>query len=234
MEISLSVTTLIFLFVVCLCGGIAIGAMFGRAKKAEPEAQTPKSEEKRQNVELPPLPKSLAEKGDVEILRAWRDKSEQVWLEMDGKRLEGKNALDADQKKRLLKLVLDLRPWLDVQPAAPAPVAAPRPQVQEPQRPAAPRPSIFSPRPPQAVLQSDDKKPKVSLKSIVEQIDDLLQEKLAGTVFAERDIRLLEGAGGAVIVQIADQRFEGIDSVPDAEIKALIRQAVAEWEKGSL
>lgn len=232
MEISLSLTTLIFLFVVCLCGGIAIGAMFGRAKKSETE---PQDEQKQQEAELPPPPKSLANKGDVEILRAWRDQGESIWLEMDGKRLESKNALDAGQKKRLLKLVLDLRPWLDVQPAAPAPAAAPRPQVQEMPRPAAPisRPSILSPRPPIAETESDDKKPKVSLKSIVEQIDEVLQQKLAGTVFEGREIRLLEGAGGAVIVQIKNERFDGIEAVPDAEIRGLIRQAVAEWEKGT-
>ncbi len=232
MEISLSLTTLIFLFVVCLSGGIAIGAMFGRAKKSEPE---PQDEQKQQEAELPPPPKSLANKGDVEILRAWRDQGESIWLEMDGKRLESKNALDAGQKKRLLKLVLDLRPWLDVQPAAPTPVAAPRPQVQETPRPAAPasRPSILSPRPPIAEPESNDKKPKVSLKSIVEQIDEVLQQKLAGTVFEGGEIRLLEGAGGAVIVQIKNDRFEGIEAVPNAEIRGLIRQAVAEWEKGA-
>lgn len=228
MEISLSLTTLIFLFVVCLCGGIAIGAMFGRAKKSEPE---PQDEKKQQETELPPPPKSLANEEDVEILRAWRDRGESLWLEMDGKRLENKNALDASQKKRLLKLVLDLRPWLDVPPAATTSAApAPRPQVQETPSPAS-RPSIFSPRPPKAGVKSEEEKPKVSLKSIVEQIDEVLQQKLAGTVFESREIRLVEGAGGAVIVQIKNDRFEGIDAVPDAEIRGLIRQAVAEWEK---
>lgn len=228
MEISLSLTTLIFLFVVCLCGGIAIGAMFGRAKKSEPE---PQDEKKQQETELPPPPKSLANEEDVEILRAWRDRGESLWLEMDWKRLENKNALDASQKKRLLKLVLDLRPWLDVPPAATTSAApAPRPQVQETPSPAS-RPSIFSPRPPKAGVKSEEEKPKVSLKSIVEQIDEVLQQKLAGTVFESREIRLVEGAGGAVIVQIKNDRFEGIDAVPDAEIRGLIRQAVAEWEK---
>jgi hypothetical protein len=234
MEISLSLTTLIFLFVVCLCGGIAIGAMFGRAKKTEAE---PQAEKKQQEAELPPLPKSLASEEDVEILRAWRDQGESIWLEMDGKRLENKSTLDAGQKKRLLKLVLDLRPWLDVPPAvttsaAPAPTAAPRPQVQETLRPVS-RPSIFSPRPPKAGAKPEEEKQKVSLKSIVEQIDEVLQQKLVGTIFENREIRLLEGAGGAVIVQIKNERFEGIDAVPDAEIKGLIRQAVAEWEKGA-
>lgn len=234
MQLSLSITTLIFLFIVCLCGGIVIGAMFSRAKKIQPGPPAPQ-DEKPGKADLPPPPTGPAVKGDVEILRAWRDRSGKAWLEMDGLRLEDKNALQPGQKTRLLQLVLDLRPWLDVPPAAaasaaPAPAAAPRPQVQEVPRPA-PRLSIFSPHLPRASSKPEAEPPKLGLKSIVEQIDEELQRKLSGTTFEEKEIRLLEGASGAVIVQIGGKRFEGIEAVPDAEIKALIRQAVAEWEK---
>jgi hypothetical protein len=65
----------------------------------------------------------------------------------------------------------------------------------------------------------------------VAQIDEILQERLAGTPLAVRGIRLQEAPDGGVIVLVGLQRFEGIDAVPDSEIKAAIRQAVAEWEK---
>jgi hypothetical protein len=228
---GLSVTTTIFLFIVCLCGGIAIGAIFSRVKKTQPESPPTQQEKEQEKKETPPVQKSLAIEGDTEILRAWQDRSGKTWLEMDGQRLESKEAMQAEQKKRLLKLVLELRPWLDV-PPVPAP--APRPQVQELPRPATttPKPSLFAPRPPKPEKKPEEEKPKVNLKSIVEQIDDVLQNKLAGTVFDKQDIRLLEGPGGAVIVQIENEKFEGIDAVPHTEIKALIRQAVADWEKG--
>jgi hypothetical protein len=224
---GLSVSTTIFLFIVCLCGGIAIGAMFGRVKKVP--AQPPPVQEEPAQI---PVEKSLAVEGDTEILRAWQGQSGKTWLEMDGQRLESKEAMQSEQKKKLLKLVLDLRPWLDVPPA---PVPAPRLQVQESPLPAAsaPKPSLFAPRPPKPVKKPEDEKPKVSLKSIVEQIDEVLQNKLAGTVFDKQEIHLLEGPGGAVIVQIENDKFEGIDAVPNPEIKALIRQAIADWEKGS-
>lgn len=227
---GLSTTTTIFLFVVCLCGGIIIGTMFGRARKAPPEAPDEQKVEKKEPV---PAPKSLARPGETEILRAWRDEADEIWLEMDGRRLETKDDLQAEHKKKLLKLVLDLRPWLDT-----AATPAPRPQVQEAPHPAesAPRPSLFAPRPPKAeknVVALDEEKPKVSLKSIVEQIDDVLQEKLAGTVFSSHEIRLREGPGGEVMVQIGIQKYPGVEAVPNPEIQALIRQAVAEWEKKS-
>jgi len=221
---GLSTTTTIFLFIVCLCGGIIIGAMFGRAKKSPPD----QAEESQKSDSTG---KGLARPGDTEILRAWQDEKEKIWLEMDGERLENKAALQAGQKAKLLKMVLELRPWLE---ATPPP--APRPQVQEAPSPAKKpisRPSILSPRPPTAEKKTDEDKPLVSLKSIVEQIDDVLQEKMASTIFIDQQIHLKEGPGGEVMVQMGTQKYTGVEAVPNPEIQALIRQAVAEWEKKS-
>jgi hypothetical protein len=226
---GLSVTTTIFLFIVCLCGGIVIGAMFSRMKKAPPEAQVHQTVEVKETA---PAEKSLARAGETEILRAWRDETEKIWLEMDGQRLEAKDDLQTGQKKNLLKLMLDLRPWLET-----APAPAPRPQVKETPRPAesAPRSILFAPRPPKAEKKvvMEKEKPKVNLKSIVEQIDDVLQEILTRTVFNDQDIHLLEGPGGVVMVQIGPLKYTGVEAVPNPEIQALIRQAVAEWEKSA-
>ncbi len=235
---GLSTTTTIFLFVICLCGGIIIGAMFSRMKKAPPAA--PPAEDKAEAEAEPAAPApSLARSGETEVLRAWRDESDQVWLEMDGQRLESRQAMAGSQLKRLVKLVLDLRPWLDALPPAPvrtpapepvpAPIPAPIPEdfFKPPPEPIR-KPSIFSSRPPKSANADD--KPAVNLKSIVAQIDDVLQEKLTGTVFAGQDIHLLEGPGGEVMVQIGPTRHPGVEAVPDPEIQALIRKAVAEWD----
>lgn len=234
---GLSVTTTIFLFVVCLCGGIAIGAMFNRYKKAPPE----EAETKKQPEEEPAAgEKSIAGPGDKAVLRAWRNEADRVWLEMDGLRLETKDDLGAEQKKNLLKLVLELRPWLDAVPA-PTPAPAPRPPVQEPQAvqellPAEEPPvkplKLFQ-RPPKEKKPAAEAKPAVSMKSIVEQIDDVLQVKLTGSPFANLKIRLLEGPGGEVNVQIGAVKHPSVEAIPNPEIQAVIRQAVADWEKGS-
>jgi hypothetical protein len=83
-----------------------------------------------------------------------------------------------------------------------------------------------------AEQKPDDGKPKINMKSIVEQIDDVLQARLAPTVFAQQDIHLIEIPGGGVGVQIDRDRYEGVDAVPNPEIQALIRLAVADWDKG--
>jgi hypothetical protein len=74
-------------------------------------------------------------------------------------------------------------------------------------------------------VKEEPKKPT----SMVAQINDILQRKLVETSGTTRGIRLLEGPGGAlrVYIGLASYSFE---DVPDAEVKHMIREAVAEWE----
>jgi hypothetical protein len=69
--------------------------------------------------------------------------------------------------------------------------------------------------------------------SMVAQIEDILQEMIAGTSLAVRDIHLEEDPRRGVIVRVGSELFEGIDSVSDPEVKAAIREAVVAWENGA-
>jgi hypothetical protein len=141
-----------------------------------------------------------------------------------------------------MKTVMELRPWLDV-PAEPAPrreapAAAPVPAVAAvlpPAEPAVKPVSVIQGllninKPPQA---EQKKEAAAAMKSMLEQIDDVLQVKLAASIYRSREIHLVEGPGGAVIVKEGLQQYEGVGAVPDPELQALIRLAVSEWEKGS-
>lgn len=72
--------------------------------------------------------------------------------------------------------------------------------------------------------------PPVLEKSIVEQINDILQIRIAGTPLEQRDVRLIETPTGGVIVKVGPLYFDGIDAVTDPDVKAALKAAVAEWE----
>jgi hypothetical protein len=211
-------TTTIFLLFLVACLGAAAGALIQRAqnrRSAPPAPKEPDSAASPGN--------KLASEGDVEIMRAWRTLSGKLWLEMDETRLNGKEALQPEQRRRLVSMLGDLRTWLENAPTPAAISEVP----SSPIIPAiTPAPSIKKGK-----NASETAKPEPVLKSIVEQIDDVLQTTLSGSPYKDRDIHLTEGPGGIVLVKDGLQKFEGIEAVPEPEIKALIRQAVTEWEK---
>lgn len=66
--------------------------------------------------------------------------------------------------------------------------------------------------------------------SIVEQVDEILQDLLVSSPLAEMSIRLTEMPNKGVIVWAGNEYYEGINAVPDEEVKKIIRQAVKKWE----
>lgn len=58
----------------------------------------------------------------------------------------------------------------------------------------------------------------------------MLQARLVGTPLEERGIFLTQSPEGGVMVYVGLTKYMSIDDVPDAEIKAAIRAAIAEWE----
>jgi hypothetical protein len=65
--------------------------------------------------------------------------------------------------------------------------------------------------------------------SMVEQIDGILQRKLAETSGGPRGVRLVEGSDGSLRVFVGVLSY-AYEDVPDDEVKRMIREAVAEWE----
>jgi len=88
---------------------------------------------------------------------------------------------------------------------------------------------------PQAPLPVSDAIPVSStpakIKSIVEQIDEILQDKLARSSSIQKGVRLAEDAAHGVVVWIGLEHYNGVDLVTDPEVRALLREAAEEWER---
>ena len=131
-------------------------------------------------------------------------------------------------KYSLIALLTVMRPWIEGKPAAGASVPPPLPAAPSPAREPA-----FTPAPvaaPIAPPAKKEEKPAAPL-SIVGQIDEILQERLAGTALEVRGIKLVESPEGGAIVVVGSQKFAGVGEVTDPQIQAEIRAAIAAWEK---
>jgi len=68
-------------------------------------------------------------------------------------------------------------------------------------------------------------------KTMLEEIDEIIQEMIEGTPLESQKVRLASDPRSNVVVWVGSKHFEGVDAVDDPEIKALLRRAVAAWEK---
>ena len=183
------------------------------------------------------------------LLRLWREDKGRLLVEYEGKSLVTASTLLPEQRKRLEVVLRELAVWLGLLPASagtapeaapaappqPAPVAA-RAVAAEPIVPPVAQP-FKSPNLVEGVtvgLANVLNPPVVKReapKTIVQQINDVVQEMLAESPLAGQKIYLTEDLRRGVIVWAQGQSYEGIDSVPAGEVKDLLKRSVAEWER---
>ncbi|MDQ7010917.1 MAG: hypothetical protein Q9M29_03765, partial [Mariprofundaceae bacterium] len=149
------------------------------------------------------------------------EKQGQVVLHLNGVAIAPKAITDS-QHKRLLSLLSGLTPYIKRGKVAAKPQPSRRPPSapQKRKSPASPPPAIAGLEP------ATPGTPASQARSIVEQIDDILQTMLEGTPLASRGIRLQEGPDGGVIVWVGISRYNGVDAIPDPEIKQVIQAAI--------
>jgi hypothetical protein len=187
-------------------------------------------------VEAAPRPMAPAEPS---LLRLSLDKRQQPCLDMDGQPIDTSN-MDPQQRRRLIDLMVLMRPWIESGPVQKAETPAPKPQpmpAASSHRPTVPpfggQPSISSV--PARVgtgplVPPPGPEPAVAPTTMVGQIDAILQRMLIGTPMATRGIRLVESAQGGAMVIVGLNRYAGVGEVPDPDVQAVIRAAIAEWE----
>ena len=220
---GLSTFTTIVLFLVCLAGGIAIGFLLARYLRSTMELPAEEMGERK-----PAYTKETkaVNAPDTALLRVGRTKKKAIWLEMGDQLWEAGSELPPGERQKLNAIVQDLGPWLE---PPPPPVSSP--EAYEP-KPAKSSPFTRSASPGQNSKKGFTQPAKETASTgMIPEIDAILQQKLVGTPFANLDIHILEGPLGEVNVQVGAMKHPGVESIPNHEIQAFIRESVAEWEK---
>ena len=227
--------------------GYFFGLFEGRGQGYK-KRQKEDAEDKINRPSFEPLPPANppAASDEIPVLDVSMASDGELRLKMDGQRMDASN-LGAEERKRLIAILTQIRPWLEApkptrpptqaQPAsspqgaspsqrAPSlkPMATPSPSYKP-----APAPSAGA-RPATPGSKEDAEETAQAPQSIVTQIDSVLQERLIGTPLADKGIRLQESPEGGVLVWVGISKYESIDNVPDPEIIATIRAAISEWE----
>jgi hypothetical protein len=220
-------------------GGLIFVYIFGLVEGRIKGYRKRKAEEEQEKMSQPPPPPETVTVtvDDPGILRI-KNENGTFALDLDGNRVNP-SSIVSEQRKRLIEILNIMRPWLEGEPVA-APAATSQPTAFQPQstssmqtqsKPASPPPATApqANTQKQAVIPVEDR-PAAPANSIVTQIDTILQARLAGTPLDERGIFLTQSPDGGVIVYVGLTRYNGMDEVPDPEIKAAIRGAITEWE----
>lgn len=242
-----TVTWPIFQLIIVIIVVFFLGAFLGfyssgsetKKKLKEAEAKAEMVERARKESEralsalraAPPPPAAPPGKS---LLRLWLDEGERPRLDLDGHPVDTAPIAEAN-RKRLIMLINILRPWIEGKPlAASAPIASPPPApVAATPSPAVPAPQPIpasAPAPATPLTAKNEEKPAAPL-SMVGQIDEILQARIAVGPLAGRGIQLIESPEGGVLVRVGTQKFNGVGEVTDPQIQAEIRAAIAEWEK---
>jgi len=171
-------------------------------------------------------PQAIASK-ENNLLKLSLDDNNQLRLDLDGQRADA-TQLAPEQRKRLIALMMTMRPWIDASASKPvAPQPTPAAPVVAPISQPASNPAATAPVP----TSKKKEEAKTGPLSMVAQIDEILQTNLANSSLANRAIRLMESPGGGVVVMVGLDKYNGVGDVPDPQVQAVLRAAIAEWEK---
>ncbi len=247
----MDLTTVIILVVTCLGLGVVLDnlARLLLKKDPPPEVVQPAPVESLPSA-VKEAPVALNPAGLEEIVRLW-DKSDThaLVVEVSGQPIHVAQELSPEQRVQLESTLERLSNWLGKplqspvsnvleKPAADNPVASGTsdislvsgiPVVSTPDTPRRiKKPSLNPLDVIVNAFQSDVVKPDTA-KSLAEQVDEVLQEKLSESPLRGKGIRLLDLPGKGLVVLVGLDKYDGIDAVPDEQVKAIFREAVDEW-----
>jgi len=189
----------------------------------------------------------------------WNKTTSALVVEMNEKLHQANGDLNKSQHEQLVQTAEELHRWLGVPPlpqkAQLQPQGPGAPVVSTSVRPTAstitmavspaavatlstppPQPKSKLLNPVEALVKaviSDVPKDVTQPKSIAAQVDEILQKKLEDSPLKDRGIRLMELPERGLVVLVGVEEYEGVEDVPDEEIRMLLKECVKDWEKSA-
>jgi hypothetical protein len=176
-----------------------------------------------------------------EVIRLWKDQRDQsLMVEIGGKKARLWADLNDLEMNLVTRALESLSIWsgrnaLPLTPTgvvtAPEPTPTPLAASQEVR-------SVRAGLDPRKVLRKavdmDVRTPPEKVKSLAEQVDEILQKRITESPLAGRKISLSDAPDGGLLVLVGNEKYYGVDEVPDDQVRNMIRDAVEEWKKLSL
>lgn len=209
------------------------------------------SEREKERPENSDIPEGINIDVHQPLVRLWREeKTGALLTEYAGKIYRKGEKPDKNPAKTLRQVGMEWAGWLaglnppsavETKPAAtptplPVPVPTPTPGQSKLVEAEAKLPPVLKPTPsvtvlPGAITPTVVQNDVPVVKSMVQAIDEILQEKLESSPLKSKGIKLVEQPPVGVVVWVGLNHFNGVEDVPDEDVKALIRSAVSVWEE---
>jgi hypothetical protein len=209
--------------VIGLLLGLMINALRGDSSKHEAQPESPTR--------------------GIDNILLWHDsEGGNLIVDLDGSTFIRANEMRPDQRSKLETCYSQLKRFLGVQDTGPRPIPTASPVVKSvedfsiPEVPIEPIPAKISFETivlPSALAGKGGKKAApepIKPLSIVGEIDEILQNMIAGTPLLERGLQLVETPNHTIAVWIDHHQYESIDAVPDPDVQQVIHTAVKKWE----
>jgi len=219
---------------VIVVGGFVwlVGYIGGKGEKKPQERKWPSMSATSAGPETP------APAGERELLRVSRTENDELAVFVQGQHHRHLREIADPQVGRetiqAIKAVLEFsKDWLPAirQPAAPSTSS---PEIGADQE------TFLAQSPPPASkklpglltsLQTQTPSNLLDPLPLVDEIDDLVQQRLQKQPgLATRHIRLTTGTAGGLRVYVDQQAFDAVDDISDPQVKAIIQDAIREWE----
>jgi hypothetical protein len=155
-----------------------------------------------------PSPKEKIQKPTPDsrlLLKVWKEEGKAPVYEMDG------TYLDKEALPRELLNVITIH-----EEASALPETKPQPVKEE-------APSIAEPE--------DEPDQEIKMLSVIDEVNEILQKKLADSPLAGKGIHLMENHNKEIRFWVGLNSYDDVDQIPDPEVRQIIDAAVKEWEE---